>query len=146
MPMKLFCNIFCLFFVTFLLVFCSFSCKNSVVNDKEGESFETFYQKFHADSAYQMSHILFPLEGVPDKVDSATLARGDFRWQQEDWELQKPVDMASGAFERSLEALNPNFISETILIKGVNLRTERRFLKQGKEWNLVYYAAPNKTK
>ena len=34
--------------------------------------FVAFYEKFHQDSAYQMAHIIFPLEGYPAQVDSAT--------------------------------------------------------------------------
>ena len=44
------------------------------------DDFVAFYEKFHADSAYQMAHIQFPLEGYPAQADSSVLAKGDFRW------------------------------------------------------------------
>ena len=47
------------------------------------KDFLVFYDRFHSDSVYQLSHILFPLEGLPPDTDSLTASSGTFRWQKD---------------------------------------------------------------
>ena len=44
--------------------------------------FLVFYTQFHSDSSYQMAHIAFPLEGLPEYADSTILAKGNFKWKK----------------------------------------------------------------
>jgi len=108
------------------------------------EDFKTFYQKFHSDSIYQIEHIVFPLEGLPDKADSLTIASGNFRWQKENWRMQRAVDFDLSDFTRKLVPVNEVMVVEYIVHKNGKFGMERRFAKFGDEWNLIYYAGLNR--
>lgn len=106
------------------------------------EDFESFYVKFHDDSLFQMSHILFPLRGLPTNADSMTVAGGNFHWQESDWKLHKPFNSKKGEFQREFLSLG-DVITEEIYTKD-GFGMQRRFLKTDDEWYLIYYAAMNK--
>lgn len=106
------------------------------------EEFLTFYDRFHRDSLYQMTHIQFPLEGLPSNADSTTLARQDFHWQENDWVLMKEFNTEVG-FERTFTPLTETLIVEQIVHESGRYGLQRRWAKQGKEWYLIYYADMN---
>ncbi len=105
--------------------------------------FVAFYERFHQDSAFQMAHIAFPLEGLPPEVDSATLAAGTYRWTPENWTLHRPFDPESG-FERTFVVYNDRMILEKIVHRNGRLGMARRWARVGDEWQLIYYAALNR--
>lgn len=105
--------------------------------------FKQFYQTFHSDSVYQIEHIVFPLEGLPDKADAATIASGDFKWQKETWRMQRAVDFALSDFTRKIVPVNEVMVVEYIVHKNGELGMERRFAKLGGSWYLIYYAGLN---
>ena len=74
-------------FFAFLLYLLSCKPKPEMVNVPD--DFVVFYDKFLSDSAYQMEHIRFPLEGLPSNADSSTVVERSFRWLAEDWEVHK---------------------------------------------------------
>lgn len=108
------------------------------------DDFKVFYQQFHSDSIYQMEHIVFPLEGLPDRADSLTIAKGDFRWSKEEWRMQKAVDFDLSDYKRRIVPVNDVMIVEYILHNSGQLGMERRFAKFGDQWNLIYYSGINK--
>ncbi len=108
------------------------------------DDFKAFYQKFHSDSIYQMEHIVFPLEGLPDKADSTTLASGNFKWNREDWRMQRAVDFDLSDYTRKIVPVNEVMVVEYIVHKNGQFGMERRFAKFGDEWNLIYYAGLNR--
>ena len=108
------------------------------------EDFNTFYQKFHQDSLYQMSHITFPLEGIPPQADSSTIASGNFRWQKKDWVLHKDFDTKLGEFHKNISQIADGMIIEQITHDNGQFGMQRRFAKIGGEWNLIYYSAMNR--
>ena len=105
--------------------------------------FVAFYEKFHQDSAYQMAHIVFPLEGYPSQVDSATLADGTFRWQAENWRIHKMAAFTSSEFTRSFEQTIPGVVNETVRQNGTPYAMFRRYYKRGDEWFLIMYSDMN---
>ncbi|MEY3369011.1 MAG: hypothetical protein RI973_2166 [Bacteroidota bacterium] len=105
--------------------------------------FLEFYQRFHIDSAYQVGHIIFPLEGLPDHADSLTIASGTFRWQPEDWLMQRPFDFGMSDYMRDLQLVADNVIQERIVHKNGETGMVRRFARLGGEWYLIYYAGMN---
>ncbi|RMD68389.1 MAG: DUF4348 domain-containing protein [Bacteroidetes bacterium] len=105
--------------------------------------FVAFYERFHQDSAFQMAHIAFPLEGLPPEVDSATLAAGTFRWTPENWTLHRPFDPDSG-FERTFVVYNDRMILEKLVHRNGQLGMARRWAKVGDEWQLIYFAGLNR--
>lgn len=108
--------------------------------------FTTFYDKFHSDSAYQMAHITFPLEGYPSNADSATLANGGFYWQKDKWIMHKMEGFSDSLYNRQFDISMPGIINETIRQKNTPYSMYRRFYKRGDDWQLIFYADMNAVK
>ena len=103
--------------------------------------FAAFYDRFHTDSAYQMEHITFPLEGLPhagsDK-DTATTTR--FFWDKANWRKHNHFTDPGGQFDHWYEVLNDRVIEHWVQMKGTDMVIHRRFAKLDDEWYLIYYA------
>jgi hypothetical protein len=108
------------------------------------EGFADFYQQFHSDSMYQVEHIVFPLEGLPDNADSAAVASKTFRWTPETWRMQRPIDFQLSEYRREIVPLTETLVMERILHKSGEFAMERRFHKAGDSWQLIYYAGVNR--
>lgn len=122
-----------------------FSCStNNNEETSELKAFEEFYEHFHQDSDYQMEHISFPLEGLPSNADAETIADNDFRWEAEDWVMQRPFNYDSGGFKRELTTFGNDLVVEKIVSQNGEFGTIRRFAKLGEEWYLIYYAGLNR--
>ena len=134
------------FLVLLLTVLSLENCKPKSHLKTEGApvGFDLFYDRFHADSLYQMAHIRFPLEGLPYQVDSLTYASGTFRWQADKWIMHRPVDTVG--FDRSTRVITPTLIIETIKQRSTPYGISRRFMKDGEEWYLIYYSDMNQLK
>ena len=99
-----------------LLLF--FACNNQPtenagtvpVNEELPKGFSAFYQQFHQDSAFQMDHIVFPLEGIPDNADQETIQSGTFRWRKENWSLMRPVDYQMSEYRRDFIPLTDEMV------------------------------------
>ena len=132
-----------------LLLF--FACKNQPQNGTDTppdtslpEGFSEFYQRFHQDSAFQMNHIIFPLEGIPDNADKETIESGTYRWQREDWHLMRSVDYQMSEYRRDFIPLTDEMVMERILHKSGQFGMVRRFAIISSEWHLIYYAGVNR--
>jgi hypothetical protein len=130
------------------IAFCSCSSKkpsNPAINapaavtgtvyKENGESFDRFNQRFHADSNFQLSRISFPIGGkFVDDLQSRL-------WTPDNWEiLTTPVSPVTDTtqYKHSLVRTD-SFVTETFWIDQSGFKVERRFaLKDGK-WYLVYY-------
>ena len=104
--------------------------------------FNTFYDKFHTDSVYQMEHVSWPLQGdSSEQVDSTHYAKKDVFWQKETWLMHHPVNYASGDYKRQIQMLSDDLIIEFITITAGGFGIERRFARQPDgTWNLIYYS------
>ncbi len=126
---------------TLLIALFLCSCRNKTPDKDQGREvsipmdFYDFYEKFHVDSLYQMQHILFPLEGIP-ATDS--LRNDRFRWTAEEWRLHRPFDDMGGTFSRSLYDIN-SVIIEKISDQSGAYTMERRWVKMGEDWTMIYY-------
>lgn len=107
----------------------------SVSEQQYPEGFEEFFDRFHKDSVFQLSHIVFPLEGKQIKDEQ----NYDFLWPKENWVLHKAFDENLTDFEKTYQVIN-NIVIETIRDKYNFSKIERRFAKLGDEWMLIYYA------
>ncbi len=100
--------------------------------------FEAFYEKFGTDTAYQMKHIIFPLEGRPALKSETDTIPANFKWQKENWVKHRTYDDSNGAFSRSF--LNfQDIVTEEISDNSGNFRMIRRFAKMDNDWYLIYY-------
>ena len=112
--------------------------------------FVYFFDRFGADSNYQKSHIIFPLEGLPNSTgDKLANSSERFFWQKEGWQLHRAFTDPSQQFEQWFEMIGDRVIEHWVWTKGTNLFLQRRFgkLNDG-EWYLIYYAGmrPNSQK
>jgi len=119
--------------------------KEQVVATSDGNGFEAFYERFHRDSLFQMSHITFPLEGVP-RLDSLGRYPEGFRWQEEDWLLHRPFDITDTSFVQNFIPLTEGMIVEEIRDVNGLFSMQRRFARIGEEWQLIYYASMNQVR
>ena len=104
------------------------------------DDFVAFFDRFHTDSAYQMAHIMFPLEGLPATTgDGDTLTITRYFWQKGDWKIHHRFTDPGHDFEQWYEVLNDRVIEHWILMKGTNLHMKRRFAKLEDGWYLIYY-------
>lgn len=100
--------------------------------------FETFYEKFHKDTAYQIAHIVFPLEGEPAKKEDGSAPDPNFKWQKNTWLMHKPYDDMGGTFSRSFLSFN-DIVTEEIADGTGQFTMTRRFAKLDGAWHLIYY-------
>lgn len=100
------------------------------------EDFLQFYDKFQLDSAYQLDHIVFPLEGKTyDENNGATKKS----WTAENWVIHKAFDDMEGTFTRSYTEFGGIIIEKIVDNQGL-LTMERRFSKMGDDdWHLIFY-------
>lgn len=154
--MKLRITIINMKYITLALVLFLVACGNNQQEQETTDTPETtplqklpagfadFYQQFHSDSVFQVSHIVFPLEGLPDNADSLTIATNDYRWQPENWRMQRQFDFEMSEFKREILPLNENMVLERIVHQNGEFGMVRRFAIVGGEWHLIYYAGMNK--
>lgn len=109
-----------------------------VYSNKLPEDFHTFYDAFHSDSAYQMSHIIFPLLGIKQVEKDSILVPIEHRWKASEWKLHIPFDSQGGTFERTFTNLN-GIIEETIVGNGGMFSLQKRYSKITGEWHLIYF-------
>jgi len=100
------------------------------------EDFLPFYNTFHEDSIFQLSHISFPLKGI--KVTEETGGGIEYQYTADEWVIHKEFDDMGGTFSRSFEEF-AGIVVETIVANGGQFKSVRRFAKLSGEWNLIYY-------
>jgi hypothetical protein len=149
------------FFILFIfsgVIF--FECKNGPAgqqmeeeqlpagNEKGSEvpaDFISFYRLFHQDTEFQITHITFPLEGIPANADTLKTP-DDFRWQKNNWKWHRPIDSSLTNYEQQWQVITQEMIVEKIIEKTSRIGMTRRFAKMDDEWMLIYYAGMNPMK
>jgi hypothetical protein len=115
-------------------------------SDIDLNEFYAFYHNFHIDSAFQMAHINFPLQGLPANADSHTIASGNFLWQEDEWRLHRPVDYENSEYQREIIPLSEDVVVEKITHRNGQTGMLRRFARMGDDWYLIYFADLNRIK
>jgi hypothetical protein len=124
-------NLLFVLFVIFALTQCK---KMQLPSFTKNENFSEFNQKFHQDSAFQMSRIQFPVEGQKRRADTSQ------KWKTENWVLHKtPVgNTKTDNFEVKV-VVKENVVTEKIWIESSEFYVERKFKRINGKWYLVYY-------
>lgn len=127
-----------------LMLFALLQCKNvdkkeDITVDELPQDFEEFFEKFQQDSAYQVAHIQFPLDGAKQAAGNNLDLMVPVKWYRKDWIMHKVFDPHAGTFSRQFYHLGPVII-EKISDKGGFFAMERRFAKMEGEWRLIYYS------
>lgn len=108
------------------------------------EDFIDFYKKFHEDSAFQMSRIHFPLEGLPDNADPEFIGNEQYFWAKDQWVINRSKFDNPKLYKVEYNVVANILVEETITILEYDLKIIRRFVKNSDGWNLIYYAGVNK--
>jgi len=129
-----------------LIAVCSlvYSCGVLKSGSSKAENFDRFYERFHADSLFQLSRITFPLEGLPSFADENQFAE-EFKWEADSWELHKPINYKEFPdLKRELER-EDSLIKESVNM-GNGFALERHFALKGNQWYLVLYVGINRVR
>ena len=94
-----------------------------------------FYELFHGDSAFQVEHVAWPLDGNIRVNDGASVRR---TLDAGGWELHQPLDLGD-TYLRELDLSDPEMVVERIKTTNGAYLIERRFAKLGSTWMLIYY-------
>jgi hypothetical protein len=125
-------NIIMSIIITLLITGGCESLKHSVFNKKE--EFDTFNEKFHDDSSFQLSRVDFPIKGYFIENNE------EKKWTKENWMIHKtPVGKTKeGQFEVEVIKKEDTVI-EKIWIKNSEFYVERRFRRKDGKWYLVFF-------
>jgi len=101
------------------------------------DDFRKFYLHFHQDSAFQIAHIVFPLPGIPGRIDvdsSGVTAT----WEKETWKMHQRI-YNIGDYHHTFDVLSNDLIVETIEERNAPIAMQRRFARMATGWHLIYY-------
>ncbi|MCL6258435.1 DUF4348 domain-containing protein [Aquiflexum sp. TKW24L] len=97
------------------------------------EEFPIFYERFHSDSAFQMSRIMFPLEGLRQ------YGMEEIPWTADNWELMRTRIYQVDTLQFKTKVKHKKkYFEQTLWIEGTNFSSMRRFELLGNRWFLVY--------
>ena len=97
------------------------------------ENFDRFYDRFHADSSFQVSRISFPLRGYSADSDTVT------QWTPENWPMMKTriYDVDTTIYKVSFKR-SPGVFEQKVWLEHSGFSSESRFELKGRKWYLVY--------
>jgi hypothetical protein len=124
--------------LTLTIIGLALSCFNSCNSEKSivankakiSEDFDQFYEKFHKDSAFQMSRLKFPLHGHNEFGS---------KWTVDNWDIMKSkiYDVDKSQFKVEFKKTEKIFFQRT-WIDGSGFSSECRFELVNGKWFLVY--------
>ena len=97
------------------------------------EDFDKFYDRFHADSAFQMSRIKFPLKGASTNIDKST------PWTPQNWQMLRTriYDVDKNQYKVKYTKTETSF-TQKVWVDGGGFSNECCFELIGGKWFLVY--------
>ena len=101
------------------------------------EDFKVFYNRFHTDTSYQLSRVVFPIKTIVQEGDSV-LTVTEKLITRDKWTIHKPYDSKGGTFERTFQ-IQDGIINERITAQEGLFSVEKRYTKLADEWHLIYY-------
>lgn len=116
----------CLFFI---------ACGNGLPTDEQGrEDFETFYERYYADSLFQLKRTEFPLLGQDPTGEQAP-----FYWDVNNWQYLKPIKVDDSSVELLPIIDMDTWMRERILIHQ-RFYIEKQFTLINNKWYLTSYS------
>jgi hypothetical protein len=105
----------------------------------ESEKFDTFYNRFTTDSAFQISRVIFPLKGAKYFLNYM-MEEDSIPWIKDKWEFSRiniyKLDTIRYGTEINVQESD---VDENIWTKNSGLGMERRFKLMSGKWYLVYF-------
>ena len=99
------------------------------------EDFNTFYNKFHDDSVFQIDRVKFPLKGYAMDTSESQLA-----WEKNSWVMHRNTiqDIDTSQFKINVEKTEYLY-KEKVFIEGGGFASERIFKQINGKWYLVSF-------
>lgn len=104
--------------------------------------FDNFYNKFHTDTAFQISHIKFPLKGFDyDSDDIFSNDDDNFYWQKKDWVFMHHI---TNKHEYVIETKREEkSVQEKVYLPNSGFYIIRNFSFIDGKWYLTFYGLHN---
>lgn len=101
--------------------------------------FDNFYDKFHTDTAFQISRITFPLEGFDVNSDNTFLKEEEdnFYWQKKDWVYMHHITNKN-EFKIEIKRKEKS-IEEKVSLPDSGFYIIRTFSFINEKWYLTFY-------
>lgn len=115
---------------------------DAVTTNEAPEDFQQFYISFHTDTNFQLSHITFPLQGLPS-ADTTFRDYSEFKWEKKDWKWHSLNHFDPDLYEVERNVIDSTLVTEIIREKTSGMGIKRRFAKFNDEWFLIYYSGMN---
>jgi len=102
------------------------------ISNSSIENFDSFYDKFHKDSLFQISRLKFPLKGGRFEED------GEEKWTKKNWSMlkNKIYDVDTTEYKVSYERHEKNF-KEKVWLEDSGFSFEYNFELINNKWFLV---------
>jgi len=117
-----------------MIISCDKSREHVKVHNSEAtiENFDTFFDKFHKDSLFQLSRIKFPLNGGPGN------GQINDEWTKENWRMLKTKiqDVDTTQFKVSYRKLEQSFIAK-VWLENSGFSCEYKYEIMNNKWYLV---------
>ena len=136
-----------------IVVISLLSCKNNFKIKKQveqqvdvivlTEKFNVFYEHFHSDSVFQISRIIFPLNGyeINENYNPIERTDEDFHWNKSDWKIHRKIN---GTKDLKITTnQSDNLVVETIFIPNTGFEIVRKFKLINGKWFLIFYGEQN---
>ena len=98
------------------------------------ESFDTFYDRFMTDSAFQMQRTRFPL---PGQKFTAEVEDSTYQWTPTNWRMLSEPRLDTTYFQRSL-AVSDTLATDEISGKSTGFYFKMVYRPLRRKWHLVY--------
>ncbi len=98
------------------------------------EGFNEFYVRFHRDTAFQMAHISWPLQGIKGGFEPDT----NGFWTRDEWQPHTIIPSAM-EYDQQFNVLTEDLVIETIRDRGSQYAMQRRFARTSGGWSMIFY-------
>lgn len=105
------------------------------------EGFNEFYVRFHRDTAFQMAHISWPLQGIKAGFEPDTTGY----WTRGEWQPHTIIP-SSMEYDQQFNVLTEDLVVETIRDRESQYAMQRRFARMSGGWSLIYYVEMQPTR
>ena len=99
----------------------------------KAEDFDKFYDRFHTDSAFQLSRVKFPLKGGEVGLEKTT------PYTRQNWQMMRTriYDIDKSQYKVEYKKTETTF-TQRVWVEGSGFSTECRFELIGIQWFMVY--------
>lgn len=139
--------------VTGIVLISILSCNNNMEINKQiarrydlvvlTESFDTFYKRFNSDSVFQISRIIFPVDGyeIDENYNPNIKKEDDFHWNKSDWKIHRAIKESDDL--KITTNKSDSLVVETIFIPNSGFELVRKFKLLSGKWFLIFYGEQN---